>query len=120
VFCYGILVAGALGWYDRFPWLDNVAHFFGGAALAYFFGPFVRRRSHCLALVLAVAVLWELSEVLWDGVHGTQTWKGGGDTTFDLLFGLAGAAAFIAGTTLAASPPRVARPLDRRQFIRRG
>lgn len=101
VFCYGMLVAGALGLYARYPWLDSAMHFLGGVALAYFFSRFSGALVS-IALVLATALLWELGETAWDAWQATQTSKGSADTALDLAFGLAGAALFLVGTALGA------------------
>lgn len=100
-----VSLAAALSFnaFNRYPWLDAPAHFFGGMAMTYFFAVGIdhaQRKTHriswqqqlLLAVVLAmiVALGWEGGEYLSDRLLGTSTNHGVADTLGDLGFGLCG------------------------------
>ena len=108
VFCLCIAAAGLFDAYTRFPLLDVPTHFFGGAAVAYFFWcasdyvqSVARHLPNAIRAVLAfgctaaTAILWEIVEFLLDRSLGTHLQHGVGDTASDIFFGLAGGLAYL-------------------------
>lgn len=108
VFVVYVLVAMGLGVGIVLPWLDIPAHFFGGAAITYFFAigianlqrilgtvPPVIQMALSLGLTAITAVLWEFLEYGADIALGTKLNHGVADTLSDLFFGLLGGVAVI-------------------------
>ncbi len=90
------------------PWFDIPAHFFGGAAITYFFAigitnlqrllgtvPPVIQIALSLGLTAITAVLWEFLEYGADIALGTRLNHGVADTLSDLFFGFLGGVAAI-------------------------
>ena len=91
-------------------WLVHVA---GGAALAFCYlraigiarpwlGELRTAAKYLLAFALActTALAWEIGEFIVDQIAGTGLQQGNFDTMSDLIFGTAGAAAYLAGHAL--------------------
>jgi hypothetical protein len=109
VFCLFIAAAGILDAYTRFPSLDIPTHFLGGAAVTYFFRcafanaqsvagllPNVSPAGPAFGCTAGTTILWELFEFLSDRLVGSHLQHGAGDTWSDVIFGLAGGAAYLA------------------------
>ena len=112
VLLVGVFVSGALDWYDFFPHIDKVYHFFGGVALGWFFYIYfsfdeshISKFKKVFILVSSacfVAVLWEYAERLSSlySLHHFpwlfHWFRGGGlnDTLLDILTGMTGSFAF--------------------------
>jgi hypothetical protein len=118
VVVFGLHVAAsqALDAYARWPWLDVPMHLLGGAAIARFFARALEVLSHsnsaaCVdgrvaallvfALTCSAAVFWEFAEFVSDRVAGTSAQVSLEDTLLDLLLGIVGGTAYLAGSTLA-------------------
>lgn len=89
--------------YIRWPNLDIPTHFFGGAAIAYFFAVAIEhgeplfgsvprgvRLALALGLTAIAAIGWELMEFLSDQWLGSRMNLGVTDTLSDLFFGVSG------------------------------
>ena len=110
VFSIHVIGAAVFHVYRRIPDFDVPMHFFGGVAIAYFFGaayragleskllgepsrvvfPLVVIGWTCLA-----AVIWEFSEFISDATWKTHTQPSLDDTMLDLLMGLLGGGAYL-------------------------
>jgi hypothetical protein len=101
--------------YDRFPWLDTPMHVLGGAAVAAAIDRvlaalqrhgWIRTLEPVVAAALVLgascmaAFTWECAEFFSDRYVGTHSQVGVADTLVDMMLGLAGAAAFLAGRGL--------------------
>jgi len=108
VFIFYVVAAKVFNAYILYPWLDIPTHFFGGAAITYFYftGIGHSQASHArlpktvqlalpVELTAVTAIIWEILEYLSDSVLGTQMNLGPSDTLSDLFFGLLGAFVFI-------------------------
>ena len=104
VFIFYAVAAKGFNAYILYPSLDMPTHFFGGAAIAYFFlsaatnvqaltGAIPKSIRLLLALGMTafVAVVWEFLEYASDILLGTKMNLGVADTLSDLFFGLLGA-----------------------------
>ena len=101
------LVAGAL--FGHEPLVDPVMHLLGGIAATFFF-----QRAACIAGVIlgaptrlgsdlfafgltnAAALFWEIGEFTFDRLARTNTQGDLGNTMRDLMFGVTGAALYLA------------------------
>ena len=110
VFSIHVIGAAVFHVYRRIPNFDIPMHFFGGVAIAYFFGaayragleskllgepsrvlfPLVVSGWTCLA-----AVIWEFAEFVSDATWKTHSQPGLDDTLLDLLMGLLGGGAYL-------------------------
>jgi len=108
------LVAGAI--FGHEPVVDPVMHLSGGIAAAYFFrrgasiaglafGSPTRLASDLLAfgLTASAALFWEIGEYSLDRLAGTVTQGGLDNTMRDLIFGVTGAALYLAAARLLAN-----------------
>lgn len=91
--------------YDTFWWADNITHFLGGTAIAFFFQAMIAcelavrhlgalsrfgRQVMVLALTSLAAMGWEFLEWTADLIFATQTQEGLFDTMLDMLMGMLG------------------------------
>lgn len=105
VFCIHVIASRMFHAYERFPSLDIPMHYFGGAAIAFFFdrasiaasergiiGPFHRTTHTVLvfALTCTTTVFWEFAEYLVDYFFHTNAQPGLDDTLADMLLGICG------------------------------
>jgi hypothetical protein len=112
VFVFHTVLMTRTAAYQAWPSLDRPMHALGGLAMAYFLGgclDLVQRRGlvrpvdpllEPLVIVSAtctVAVFWEFAEHASDLMLDTRFQAGLGDTLLDLLLGLAGCLAYLAG-----------------------
>lgn len=108
VLCPVVLAEGIFDAFTRFPWVDIPAHVLGGIAATYFFwraaanarslaGHFTQVSPAVLALggTASTTILWEILEFLADRLLRTQMQHGLGDTLSDIVFSLAGGAAYL-------------------------
>jgi hypothetical protein len=108
----GHAIAGKV--FGHEPYVDPVMHFFGGAAIAYFFyyslqimyresGFASRLTILCIAVSLAcnAALFWEFGEFVSDRVFGTNVQRDLMNTMRDLILGALGAS--VAATAISAS-----------------
>lgn len=95
-----------LGFGARHYWFTESLHLLGGFFVAMFFYGFNDSINRIFFLVLLVAILWELTEYLIDTIpllsnyikdllRLKSTAITPGDTLFDLVLGIAGAALFL-------------------------
>ena len=111
VFSLHVFISRALNAYLWFPPLDIPMHFFGGVAIAYFFGGCLRalpadaiagglRRwlvaAFVFALTCAATVFWEFAEFFSDRLFGTHAQLGLEDTLLDMALGVAGGLTYLA------------------------
>jgi hypothetical protein len=111
VFVAHLMAAYVFLLYERWPPVDIPLHFFGGAAIAFFFSRCVRTllgdeaghtRRAFLELLLAfsltatAAVFWEFAEYACDHLLGTVLQFGLTDTMKDLAIGIGGGLVFVA------------------------
>ncbi|MCP4093096.1 MAG: hypothetical protein GY747_06565 [Planctomycetes bacterium] len=104
-FAFHQLVANVLRAQRIIPWIDMPMHFFGGAAIAYFFWASLRRPEASAALgeltafarflfalcgVGAATVLWEFAEWVTDALGLTGAQVSLDDTILDMALGIAG------------------------------
>lgn len=102
--------------YAHWPWLDVPMHLLGGMAIACFFARalevLARRRAAArvdgrvaallvFALTCSAAVFWEFAEFVSDRLAGTTAQLSLEDTLLDLLLGIVGGTAYLAGQALA-------------------
>lgn len=107
---HGTLAGWVIDIYASYPRLDIPMHLLGGFAIAYFLSSCVaavsgdvvasmtRPRAEVvvvMSLTAAIAVCWEVGELLSDEVFGTHLQPGLGDATRDFAFGMLGAAVFV-------------------------
>jgi hypothetical protein len=107
-----LFAALALGLYRIWPPTDIPMHFLGGIAIAFFFAHAYRAAEELdllgrpaavlgevtvFALVGSATVFWEFAEFLFDRYVGTHLQDGVDDTLGDMLMGLLGGLAFLAG-----------------------
>ena len=112
VFGLHVVAARVLGLYRLWPPTDIPMHFLGGMAIAFFFAHAYRaaeeldllgrpavvlRGVTVFALVGSATVFWEFAEFLSDRYLGTYLQKGLEDTLGDMLVGILGGVAFLAG-----------------------
>jgi hypothetical protein len=103
VFIFYAVAAKGFHAYLLYPWLDMPTHFFGGAAMAYFFIaaigfsqpligaiPPLAQRVMAVGLTMIVAVIWEFLEYASDVFRGSKMNLGVADTLMDLFLGLLG------------------------------
>jgi hypothetical protein len=108
VFCLFLVAARVFQLYLHYPWADVPTHFLGGSAMAFFFWRAVASARTIAGLATSLnpaalalggtagtAILWEVLEFLSDHFLGTRLQHGIGDTVADLVFGLAGGAAYL-------------------------
>ncbi|MBC7816291.1 MAG: hypothetical protein IAG10_05305 [Planctomycetaceae bacterium] len=115
VFSIHIVAILSLDIYRLYPEFDIPMHFFGGVAIAHFFGMSYRNAARLrllgepsavvfppmiLGLTSLAAVVWEFAEFIADQKFGMHTQPGLADTLLDLLMGLLGGAIWIAGNHL--------------------
>jgi hypothetical protein len=92
----------------RFPWFDIPAHLLGGVAATYFFWraaanarsvagrfPKLSHAAFALACTAGATILWESFEFFSDRLLRTRMQHGLGDTLSDIVFSLAGGAAYL-------------------------
>ncbi len=92
---------------------STVAHFVGGGLAGWAIAEFLRShmRGAALALaaataVIAIAVTWEIGEIVADRVFDTALIPSKRDSAFDIFFGTAGGAVGVAVAMLVAAPAR--------------
>lgn len=100
----------AIGWYDRYRWLDNPYHIAGGASMALMFWILLRAKAEwkkileterllsfglLVGLTAVVAIFWEVYELLYDIVFQTQVQGSVRDNVTDLVLGLLGSAVAV-------------------------
>jgi peptidoglycan/LPS O-acetylase OafA/YrhL len=106
-----------LGLYQIWPPTDIPMHFLGGIAIAFFFAHAYHAAEELgllgrpaavlgevtvFALVCSATVFWEFAEFLFDRHLGTHLQDGLDDTLGDMLMGLLGGLAFLAGRLVTA------------------
>lgn len=109
VFAFYALAAKGFNAYILYPWLDMPTHFFGGAAMTFFFLaatthsqtiigriPTLIRLTFPLGLTAIIAIVWEFLEYLADAALGTKMNLGVADTLADLFLGLLGGGVIVA------------------------
>jgi hypothetical protein len=99
------LVANVLRVQRMIPWIDMPMHFFGGAAIAYFFRVSLRRPEasavlgelndfgrflFALCCIGATTALWEFAEWITDALGWTGAQVSLADTLLDMALGIAG------------------------------
>lgn len=104
-FAFHQLVANVLRAQRLIPWIDMPMHFFGGAAIAYFFRASLRRPEAPAVLgdlsrfarflfafccVGATTALWEFAEWITDSLDLTGAQVSLDDTLLDMALGIAG------------------------------
>jgi len=115
VFVLHALASKVLRLYASHPPTDIAMHSLGGVAIAYFFwragslasdagviGTINRTGLSVMVfgLTCAAAVFWEFAEYLSDRYLGTKSQLGLPDTLGDMVFGILGGMAFLAGLSL--------------------
>lgn len=116
-----LVAALALGLYRLWPPTDIPMHFLGGMAIAFFFAHAYRAAEEIgllgrpaavlgevtvCALVGSATVFWEFAEFLSDRYLGSHLQDGLDDTLGDMLVGLLGGAAFLAGRRFVSGRPQ--------------
>ena len=104
--------------FTRLPWFDIPTHVLGGVAATYFFwraaanaasvaGRFqgVSHAVFALACTTGATILWELFEFLSDRLLQTRMQHGVSDTLSDIVFSLAGGAAYLVLRRASAARP---------------
>lgn len=104
--------------FTRLPWFDIPTHLLGGVAATYFFWraaanarsvagrfPQVNHAAFALACTASATILWEIFEFLSDRLLQTRMQHGVGDTLSDIVFSLAGGAAYVFLRRAFAAPP---------------
>jgi hypothetical protein len=111
-----VLVAVALAHLPRAPDWWWLLHIVGGAAVAFCYLRAIRIANPLLgvlrpagayllafALACTTALGWEIGEFIVDQLAGTTLQQGNYDTMSDLILGIAGAAAYLAGQSIRGS-----------------
>ncbi len=109
VFVFYVIAAKGFNAYILYPWLDMPTHFFGGAAMTFFFLvatthlqaligriPALIRLTFPLGLTAIIAIVWEFLEYLADAALGTKMNLGVAGTLADLFCGLLGGCVIVA------------------------
>jgi len=101
------LILVAIGWYDRYSWLDNPYHIAGGASIAVMWWIILRAKPAwrkimteekiltlglLTGLTANVAIFWEVYEMFYDIIYQTQVQGSVRDNVTDLLLGMLGSA----------------------------
>lgn len=130
VFLLHVVLSRVFGAYIRFPPLDIPMHFFGGLAIAFFFGRSYRaaerlgllgQPARWLYFVMVPAwattatVLWEFAEFLSDRYLGTRAQLGLEDTLGDMLLGCLGSLVFLALVAMASRRQALISPSRERK-----
>jgi hypothetical protein len=118
VLCAVVVIDKIFDAFARFPWFDVPAHFLGGIAATYLFRcaaanarflagplPSISQEFIAFACTAGTAMLWEAFEFVSDRLMLTNLQHGSGDTLSDLVFGLAGGAAYVVLRRAFSAPP---------------
>jgi len=107
---HGTVAGWVIDIYTPYPRLDIAMHLLGGFAIAYFLSScaaavpgdiiasMTRPRAEVvvvMSLTVAIAVCWEVGELLSDALFATHLQPGLNDAMRDLAFGILGAGAFM-------------------------